>query len=130
MSSSELSPTPLFELDGFDLDEAFQGAMSDVANDFEASLDDKIRRMENIVTEGSSEIYRDFVDFRVLASQIQMMCGHNHEMNASIQTNEVLSGFMAEHVSPHDHNPAEVKMKDDKKKRKRKHSGWSAFAFQ
>ena len=44
----------------FDINAAFQDAMQEVATSTELALEEKVRRMEVIVTEGSSEVYQVF----------------------------------------------------------------------
>ncbi len=97
-SSFEQEPDFGMELDfgdtGFDINSAFQEAVQGIASDEELALDEKIRRMENIVFEGSSEIYRDFIDFRQMAEQMQMICNHDHSFNESMQQSSTLSSFL------------------------------------
>lgn len=89
---------------GFDINAAFQGAISDVATDDELALDEKVRRMEVIVSEGTSEVYRDFVDFRQMAAVMEMMCNHDHTLNQLMQGNNTLFGFMDSHKADDGHN--------------------------
>jgi hypothetical protein len=60
-------------------------------------LEEKVRRMEGIVSEGNSDIYREFVDFRQMAAQIEMMCSHDHELNQSLRDSDTLTTFMDSH---------------------------------
>lgn len=132
MRSIEQAPemTMDFGMAEFDLNAAFQGAMVDVVTDEELQLDEKIRRMETIITEGTSEIYREFVDFRAMASQMQMMCNHDHALNNAMQGNEKLNGFMSEHSADDGHGHTHDKKTDDdeidpitgKKKKKKRSS--------
>lgn len=93
-----------FDLGEFDINAAVNGAMSDVASQTELALDEKIRRMEVIVSEGTSDVYRDFVDFRQMAQQMIMMCNHNHALGQSIQGSELLSGFMGAYDTESSHS--------------------------
>ncbi len=141
-----LRNTPDFgmELDmgGFDINTAFLEAVSGVASDTELALEEKVRRMEVIVSEGTSEIYRDFVDFRVMAAQIEMMCSHDHALGQSIQGNETLSTFIDSHrpdeMHSHTANPQdrhkdkddyEIDPKTGKKTKKKKRIGWFDLFF-
>lgn len=100
----------------FDINAAFQEAIQGVASDTELALEEKVRRMEVIVTEGTSEVYRDFVDFRQIAAQMEMMCNHDHAFNQSLQSNDSLSSFMDSHNNNdgHDHNKS-IQTKHDRK---------------
>ncbi|MDB5171062.1 MAG: hypothetical protein JWO35_756 [Candidatus Saccharibacteria bacterium] len=86
--------------DGFDINAAFQGATQDVISDTELALEEKVRRMEVIVSEGTSEVYRDFVDLRALAAQMS----HDHMLCQAAQGSEALSSFMDGHSSDDGHN--------------------------
>lgn len=119
----------------FDLNAAFLEAMHGVASDAELALDEKVRRMEVIVSEGTSEVYRDFVNLGQLAAQMRMMCTHNHDLHQSLQTNESLSTFMDnnwEHDSDIAHkitgaaseDEFEIDPKTGKKTKKKKKRGW------
>jgi hypothetical protein len=88
----------------FDINAAFQEAIQGVASDTELALEEKVRRMEVIVSEGTSEVYRDFVDFRQMAAQMEMMCNHDHALNQSIQGNDTLSSFMDGNKADDGHN--------------------------
>jgi len=114
---------------GFDINAAFQEAIAGVANDTELALDEKTRRMEVIVSEGTSELYSDFVDFRAMAAQMEMMCNHDHALNQSLQGSEILSGFMGGHNGEDGHNHKdneeyETDPKTGKKTKKKKRHGW------
>lgn len=119
-------------MDGFDINAAFQGAIANVASDQQLALDEKVRRMEVIVSEGTSEVYRDFVDFRTMAAYMAMMCNHDHAFNQSLQGSRALSSFMDNHKvgdgldhandSLHSHNDDEIDTKTNKKKKKKR--GW------
>lgn len=95
----ELAAQPFMGLDGFDFNAAFQEAMFGVASDAELELEEKVRRMEVIVSEGTSDVYREFVDFRQMAAQMEMMCNHNHALGQSVKANEALSDFMKVHLA-------------------------------
>ena len=88
----------------FDINAAFQEAIQGLASDTELDLEEKVRRMEVIVSEGTSEVYRDFVDFRQMAAQMEMMCNHDHAFNQSMQGNDTLSAFMDSHKDDDGHN--------------------------
>lgn len=124
-----------FDLGEFDINAAFQEALYGVVSDEELALEEKVRRMEVIVQEGTSDIYRDFVDFRQMAAQMQMMCNHDHEMSQSMQGNDTLFGFMDRHTSYDGHNHSDETHNDhshkeeddtDSKtgKKKKKRRGW------
>jgi len=123
----------------FDINAAFQEAIKGVANDIELALDEKVRRMEVILSEGKSEVYREFVDFRQMAAQMEMMCNHDHSLNQSMQGNNTLSSFMDTHKADggHDHGNSfsrernnkdndeyQVDPKTGKKTKKKKRRGW------
>lgn len=124
----------------FDINAAFQEAIQSVASDTELALEEKVRRMEVIVSEGTSEVYRDFVDFRQMAAQMEMMCSHDHAFNQSMQGNDTISSFMDNHKADDGHNHAdslhgkhnnkkddeeyEIDPKTGKKTKKKKRSGW------
>lgn len=123
----------------FDINAAFQEAIQGVASDTELALEEKVRRMEVIVSEGTSEVYRDFVDFRQMAAQMEMMCNHDHALNQSMQGSETLSGFMDSHKADDGHNHGdtlhgkhnhkdddeyEIDPKTGKKSKKKKRRGW------
>lgn len=114
--SEEMSDFDMeLDMGEFDINAAFQEAIAGVASDTELALDEKVRRMEVIVSEGKSEVYRDFVDFRQMAAQMEMMCNHNHAFSQSIQGNETLSGFMDlyQFDDEHDHDDDDEDNEDD-----------------
>lgn len=128
-----------FDVAGFDINAAFQGAIADVGADKELELDEKVRRMERIVQEGVSETYRDFVDFRAMAAQMEMMCMHDHALDRSMQSNVTLSSLMDGHDSndghdheKHDHEDEgyEIDPKTGKKTKKKKHYDWFSLLLQ
>ena len=124
------------ELD-FDLNAAFQGAISGVASDADLALDEKIRRMESIINEGTSETYRDFVDFRQIASQMQMICSHDHALGQMMKSNDSLSSILGKHDdndghnhSSHSHDEDDDEDDDSDKKKKSKSlkkRGWFSY---
>lgn len=144
MANTERGPllheTPDFEAvfdDGFDINAAFQSAMQEVASDEELALEEKVRRMEVIITEGVSDEYRDFVDFRAMAAHMEMMCSHDHTLSESIQGSETLAGFMDRYKDDgrgyqdevhgrHGHDRAAGR-NDSKNKKKKKKSGWTGW---
>lgn len=81
----------------FDINAAFQGAMCDVLTDEELALEEKVRRMEVIVSEGTSDVYRGFVDFQAQVAQMHMICGEDHALRQAVMGSEMLSGFMEQH---------------------------------
>jgi hypothetical protein len=128
-----------FDMADFDINAAFQEAIVGVATDKELALDEKVRRMELIVNEGASEVYRGFVDFRAMAAQMEMVCNHDHALNQSLQGSETLSGFMDGHKGEdgHDHgshlhgnhnhkedDEYEIDPQTGKKTKKKKRHGW------
>jgi hypothetical protein len=127
---------------GFDINAAFQEAIQGVATDAELKLDEKVERMEHIIAEGSSELYQDFVDFRMMAAQIEAFCSHDHALNQSFQNSELLSGIRQTNQfdEGHDHTPhtagkhedssdeEEVDPKSGKKKKKKRRS-WFGFSY-
>ena len=137
MNTAELAPrfkeNPEYDFDfgmeDFDLNAAFQDAITEVATDKELALDQKIQHMEVIVSEGTSEIYRDFVDFRAMAEQMEMMCNHDHSLHEALQENDTLSSFMDNHGSENSHDHADHKEKDSKKDKKKKKKSYSFFSF-
>jgi hypothetical protein len=122
----------------FDFTAAFQEAITGVANATELALAEKVRRMEIIVSESTSEVYRDFVDFRAMAAQMEIICGHDHAFSQATQGNEILSGFMNSQKAEHDHDGSshsehcneenndeyEVDPNTGKKTKKKKRKGW------
>lgn len=95
-----------FGMPDFDIDAAFQSAMAGVVTDKELALDEKVRRMENIISEGTSPVYQGFVDFRAMAAQMEMMCNHDHGLRQFMQGSETLSGFMDSHRADDGHGHA------------------------
>lgn len=125
--------------ENFDINAAFQEAVQGIVSDAELALEEKVRRMEVIVSEGTNDLYRDFVDFSMMARQIDMMCSHDHAFGQSLQNSETLSGFMSNYKSDDGHNHSEElhskhNRKDDdeyeidpktgKKTKKKKRRGW------
>jgi hypothetical protein len=121
-----------FEFAGFDADEAFQGALLDVMSDEALALNEKVRRTEFILEEASSPAYRDFVDFRSMAAQIEDCSQHNHSLNQALRANESVSSFMDAHdhrdeSTSHNHsssNKSENNKDEKNKKKKKKFRGW------
>ena len=123
----------------FDINAAFQEAIEGIASDIELALEEKVRRMEVIVIEGTSEVYRDFVDFRQMAAQMEMMCSHDHAFNQSLQGSDTVSSFMDSHKAGDVHNHGKHDHKDDdeyeidpktgKKTKKKKRSGWFSLVL-
>lgn len=125
--------------ENFDINAAFQEAIQGVASNTELALEEKVRRMEVIVSEGTSEAYRDFVDFRQMAAQMEMMCSHDHAFNQASQGSETLHGFMDSHKEDDGHNHGdnldnkhnhkkdddyEIDPKTGKKTKKKKNNSW------
>lgn len=122
----------------FDINAAFQEVIAGVASDTELALEEKVRRMEVIVSEGTGEVYRDFVDFRQMAAQMEVMCNHDHALNQSVQANETLSGFLDNYKLDDGHNHTgsasgkhahkddeyEKDQKTGKKTKKKKRRSW------
>ncbi|MDB5169827.1 MAG: hypothetical protein JWN82_223 [Candidatus Saccharibacteria bacterium] len=130
MKSAEAAPAmvdDVFSLEGsFDINAAFQEAMKGVISDEEIALEEKVRRMEVIVAEGSSETYRNFVDFRAMATQMEMACMHDHNLHDATDASESLSGFRDLHSSEDGHGHGKHDEENDKKKgkKKKKKRGW------
>ncbi len=124
----------------FDLNAAFQEAIVGVASDTVLALEEKVRRMEMIVSEGTSEVYRDFVDFSQMAAQMEIICNHDHVLNQSMQDNDTLYNLMDSHKADDGHNHGdslhgkhdhkkdddeyEIDPKTGKKTKKKKRTGW------
>ena len=131
---NSLRLTPDFGMDnfnlgsGFDINAAFQEAVHGVAIDTELLMEEKVRRMALIVSESSSETYRNFVDFRAIAAQMEMYCNHDHAFGEAAKSNETLSGFASgmANEDDHDHHHGEDDDEDDPKKakKKKKSRGW------
>ena len=120
----------------FDLNAAFQGAISGVASDAELALDEKVRRMEVIINEGNSDTYRDFVDFRQIASQMQMICSHDHALGQMMNANDSLSSILGKHDDNDGHNHTSHSHDEDdddddnnkkKKSKSSKRRGWFSY---
>lgn len=132
-------PEPDMEelIGSFDIDAAFQEAVTGIANDDELALDEKVRRMEVIVREGTSDVYRDFVNFRQIAAQMEMMCNHDHAFRQSMETSDTLTSFMSGHKYGDGHERGEASQygKDYDEyetdpitgKRRKKKKRWSWF---
>lgn len=136
------TPSFGFEFDasgGFDINAAFQEALFGVVTDAELALEEKVQRMETIVDEGTSEIYRDFIDFRAMAVQMEMMCSHDHALGLSLKGSDTLSRFMDSHnendghdhgEGAHDHDDDdeyEIDARTGKKKKKKKRSWFGVY---
>ena len=120
----------------FDLNAAFQGAISGVASDADLALDEKVRRMEVIINEGNSDTYRDFVDFRQIASQMQMICSHDHALGQMMNANDSLSSILGKHDDNDGHNHTSHSHDEDdddddnnkkKKSKSSKRRGWFSY---
>jgi len=126
-------------MDGIDMNQAFHEAAYGVMTDEELALDEKVSRMEAIVQEASSEFYREFVDLRSMAAQIEMFCNHDHSMQEIFSQSESIGVFMDRHTDHgHDHThegpgrkAEEEKNKKAKKKNKKikKLSGWALLGI-
>lgn len=125
-----------FGLDDFDINAAFQDALTGVATAEDLANDEKVVCMEVLIAEGTSEAYRDFVDMRAMAAQIEMICNHDHALNEAMGGSESLMGFRDEHTAEdghthsHEHKPNEDDDDDDeedkngKKKKGRRKRRW------
>jgi len=123
MNSPEFANTDaLFgDLAGFDINAAFQNAMTAVITDTELALDDKVQRIEVMVREGTSEVYRDFVDFRALAAQMELFCMHDQAFSDQAQGHGLLSEFMHDHADHDtDDDEWEIDPKTGKKRKKKR----------
>lgn len=120
------------EMDGeFDIDAAFQEAIHGVASDKELEIEVKVQRMEHIVSTGTSELYRDFVDFRQMAAQMEVACMHDHSLNQAVGKSDTLTSFMYGNQSEDGHDHADDSREDDDEeidpktgKKKKKKRGW------
>lgn len=83
-----------FEIEGFDINQAFQVAFSGVISDEELALQDKVLRMEFILAEASNELYHEFIDFRTMAEQVEFFCNHNHDAEQLVHDSEDLSSLI------------------------------------
>jgi len=84
-------------IDGVDINQAFHEAAYGIITDKEIALDAKVARIENIIQEANSDFYREFVDLRSMAAHIEMMCSHDHSLQAELGRNETVGGFMKQH---------------------------------
>ena len=132
-----LKAMPDFGMEAFGINEAFQEAYQVIASDAELAVEEKIRRMENIVNEATSEIYRGFVNFRQLTVKMEMSCNDDHTLQQSMNKSDTLSTFMDDHKAEdgHDGHDAHDDKQDHKKDddeyeidpitgKKRKKRGW------
>jgi len=135
MNGERLSPVSaeqdisLFEIEGFDINAAFQMALSEVAASEELELTEKVQRMEMIVNEGNSDSYRNFVDFQTMAAQIEMFCSHDHMLNEAMQTSDFMNDFRGsqkhgEGDDHHDHKDDDNEDDDLKSTKKKKKRNW------
>ena len=124
----------------FDINAAFQEAIQGVVSDTELALEEKVRRMEIIVSEGTSEVYQGFINFRQIAAQMEMMCNDDHALNQFMQGNDTLSNFMDSHKADDgyghgdnsqnednhkiENDEYEIDSKTGKKTKKKKRRGW------
>lgn len=136
-------PADFLEMTGFDVDAAFQEATQEVLSNAELAIDEKVRRMEVILSQSASEAYREFVDFRSLAAQMQMACAHDHSFGQAAEGSETLGGFLqatsnADELQGHGHLPTNEKAEESadrktkparKKKKKTVKSGWFKILF-
>lgn len=111
---------------GFDINAAFQEALFGVASDEELAFDEKVQRMEQIIAEGTGDIYKDFVSFRDMAAHLEMICSHDHALGEAVQNNSLISGFMNEYQEPAQQSPPkrEKEVIGNKKKKKSKKKSW------
>ena len=132
-ASPELEPQQpsihsLFESMGFDVNEAITNAVSGIATDEELALSDKVAQIEAIIEEGeANEEFREFVDFKALVAEMEMICTHDHSLEAAFGQSETISNFMTTHSETTQYgleqqNPkgGEAKKKKDKKKTTKK----------
>lgn len=113
-----LEREPSLYLPDFDLNAAFQDAISDTISDAELAIEEKVRRVEHIINAGTDPLYADFVDFRAAAAQIEMMCNHDHAFGQSVSESQSLTGLLDAHN--HDHEDETKPGKKSKKKKKKR----------
>lgn len=132
-----------FALDiSFDINAAFQEAAADVLSDEALELEERVSRVQTILSEAQSDTYEAFVDFRMLATQVEMFCNHDHAFRESFSQNSPKETFShqldAHRDHHHDHaleskgikkqnDKKESKKKEDRKKKKRK--SWFGFYY-
>lgn len=104
---------PLDALDGFDINAAFQGALYDIASDAELELTEKVRRMETVIQQGISAVYRDFIDFRAMATQIELACSHDHMLPETALGGTMIDGFLNIYASNDGHEHHDHDLDDD-----------------
>jgi|GEM_PF-6262811 len=116
------SPGAISEsLDSFNLNAAFQSALADIVEDEALMLEQKVQRIEAVITESASDLYREFVDFRALAAQVELFCTHDHGLRQAVTSSEVLSGFLGGHADhdEHEHDHVNHVHTNTRKERKR-----------
>lgn len=142
LETEALSDPFALELD-FDINAAFQEVTTGILSDKMLTLEEKVGRVETLIAEASSETYQAFVDFRAMASQIEMFCNHDHALNESLTQNSTVSGFMDSHKDyDHNHdsvdntseesetkNSKEKSKKKKKKDRQKKRRSWFGFYY-
>lgn len=128
--NQEVSLDALFSpelLDGMDINQAFHEAAHGVITDQEIALNEKVARVENILEEASSDFYREFVDLRSMAAQIEMFCNQDHGLENALSASETVSNFMKDTLEKNNSNPG-IQEKDTKKdKKKKRRLGWMAI---
>lgn len=128
-------------IDRIDINQAFHEAAHGVMTDKEMALNEKVARIEHIIQEADSDFYREFVDLRSMAAQIEMMCEHDHSLQAALHKSEAATSFIDQHTenSRQDHNDRkrhnklykQRKEKDKKKQNKKlkKLTGWALLGI-
>ena len=132
MNTLELEKRPEASVE----ENAIFGMEFDFDSDADLALDEKVRRMEVIINEGNSDTYRDFVDFRQIASQMQMICSHDHALGQMMNANDSLSSILGKHDDNDGHNHTSHSHDEDdddddnnkkKKSKSSKRRGWFSY---
>ncbi len=138
--SPEFDP---FALDiSFDINAAFQEAAASVLSDEAIALEERVSRVQTILSEAKSEVYEAFVDFRMLAAQVEMFCNHDHAFRESFSQNSIEDASFYRFDSHKDHRHDHVvesrktqkrKEKEESKKKKdskkKKCKSWFGFYY-
>ena len=74
---------------------------------------------ETMFDMGTGQQFEDFMDFALMAQQIQLICDHDHDLANQLLSNDTIKGFMDEHSDDHhdhDHGHTDKSAKDSSKK--------------
>lgn len=142
INTAELSEFDPFALDiSFDINTAFQEAAASVLSDEAIALEERVSRIQTILTEAKSDTYEAFVDFRMLAAQVEMFCSHDHAFRESFSQNSPESTSLYRHDPHEDHHHShkldhtKAKHEEDKgeskkkKDKKKKRKSWFGFYY-